>query len=366
MQTENWTAAPEAGEQEGPDFGKLARTLLPRWRTISMVALLAGAAGYGASYLVTPTYLSRTLFMPPQQQQSSATAALSSLGALAGLAGGALRTSGDQYVAMMQSVTVSDRIIDKFDLKKVYEVEYMQDARKSLTKRSQISLGKKDGLITVEVEDSSQERAAAIANQYVDELRWLTSRLAVTEAQQRRLFFERRLEEAKNNLTAAQQALEDSGFSGGALKTEPRTAADSYAKLKAELTLAEVKVQTLRGSLADASPQVVQQLATVSALREQVARLEKASAPVGEASAGYVSKYRDFKYQETLFDLFAKQYELARVDESREGSLIQVVDAAKPAERKHAPRRSVFAAIAFFVGLFISASWIQMRRVPSA
>lgn len=335
---------PPSSPSTEPGLTEWLHPLLPNWRQLAIAPLLAGALGYGGSFLFSPTYQSTTTFLPPQQQQSAAAASLASLGALAGLAGsvGGIKSPADQYVSLMQSVTVADRLIDQFKLMQVYDHTFRQDARKALAKRTQMAVGKKDGLISVSVEDHDPGQAAAMANQYVEELRRMTRTLAITEAQQRRLFFEKQLNEAKSRLIAAQTALQDSGFSPGALKAEPKAAADGYSRLRAELMTAEVRLQSLRANLADSAPEVRQQLSTVQALRQRLDAQESNSSPQG-ASPDYVSKYREFKYQETLFDLMAKQYELARVDESREGSLIQVIDEARPAERRIFPRRSWFA-----------------------
>jgi uncharacterized protein involved in exopolysaccharide biosynthesis len=284
-----------------------------------------------------------------------------------------VRAPADQYVALMQSVTVTDRIIEKFNLMQEYEVKLRMHARKALSGNVRITVGKKDGLIAVEVDDTNPQRAADIANQYVEELRYMTSTIAVSEAQQRRLFFEHQLLQTKDKLTAAQQALQASGFGQGAIKAEPRAAAEGYARLRAEVTAAEVRLQAMRGNLADDTPEIRQQQATISALRGQLARLEQS----GDTNAGpdYVSKYREFKYQETLFDLFSRQYELARVDESREGALIQVVDRATVPEWKSKPKRAPIAigaamVIALLLIVFVLAreSWRHRpaRRVPTA
>lgn len=308
---------------------------------------VVGACALGLTYLIAPTFTASTTFLPPQQQQSSAASALASLGPLAGLAGGAggLRTPADQYVALMQSAQVSDRIIQRFDLMASYKADLRVDAREKLMRNVRINIGKKDGLILVEVDDESPQRAADIANRYVDELRDTTSKLAITEAQQRRLFFERLLQQTRDHLTKAQGELQASGFSQGALRAEPRAAAEGYARLRAEITAAEVRLQTLQGSLAEGTPEVLQQQSMLKALRSQMARAEKSSdgGTGSEAGAGYVGKYREFKYQETLFELYARQFELARVDESREGALIQVIDVATPPERKSKPKRATIA-----------------------
>jgi len=187
-------------------------------------------------------------------------------------------------------------------------------------------------------------------------LRRMTGTLAVTEAQQRRMFFERYLQQSRDRLAQAQQALEASGFNPGALKAEPKAAAEAYARLKAETTAAEMRLALLRSSLADGAPEVRRQQAAVAALRDQLARSERAT----DSSGGpdYVGKYREFKYQETLFDVYARQFELARADESREGALIQVVDPATPPERKAKPKRAQIALASTLVALIALAAFV--------
>lgn len=323
--------------------------------------LAVGVLAFGVATLISPTFTASTTFMPPQQAQSSAASALASLGALGGLAGNMASVSnpGERYVALLQSVTLSDRIVDQFKLMDVYGFKFRVDTRKELARNVRIGLGKKDGLISVEVDDKSPQRAANLANQYVEELRRLTASLAVTEAQQRRLFFEKQLQTSRDQLVQAQQALQASGFNPGALKAEPKAAAEAYARLKAETTSAEVRLQVLRGSLADGTPEVQQQQAALAALRGQLARSERAS----DSTDGpdYVSKYREFKYQETLFELYARQFELARIDESREGALIQVLDVATPPEKKSKPRRGIITISAMLTALAALAMLAVMR-----
>ena len=336
-----------------------------RWPTLVAALIIGGAAGYGGSFAVTPTFMSSTLFIPPQQQQGGAASALASLGALSSLAGGSgVKNATDQYISMMQSNTVSDRIITRFGLDKVYETKFKDDARKALSGNVQIGAGKKDGMIRVSVEDIDSKRAAAMANQYVDELRAMTSRLALSDAQQRRTFFERMVDETKRRLVAAQASLESSGFTAGALRAEPRAAADTYAKLRAELTAAQIRLQVTRTNLAEGSPEVRQQVAAEQALSEQVTRLEQ-SQSTDEGSADYIGKYRNFKYQESLFELYSKQYESARLDESHDSGLIQVVDEAQPAERKYAPHRSTYTLFGGVIALLITAGTLWRRTVAS-
>lgn len=350
-------------DDDSMSLGEMVAALRERLVLLTVAPLLAGALALGITYLIAPTFTAVITFMPPQQSQSGVASALAALGPLAGLAGGAVgaTNTGDRYVALMQSATVSDRLIERFKLMEVYESKFRVDARKALSSSVRISLGKKDGLIKVEVDDTSPQRAADIANRYVDELREVTAGLAVTEAQQRRKFFEQELQQSRERLVQAQQALQASGFNPGALKAEPKAAAEGYARLKAEVTAAEVRLQVTRSSLTDSAPEVRQQQATLTALREQLARTAQATAPAG--GPDYIGRYRDFKYQETLFDLYARQFELARVDESREGTLIQVLDPATPPERKSKPKRASTAVGTALAAALVLVAWVLMRRL---
>ena len=355
----------EDSDQGGASLADLSGALVAQWRILVVGSVAAALIGFGCSWIMPKTYLARTVIMPPQQQQSNMAGALSSLGALAGLAGAAgLKNTTDQYITLMQSATVSDRLIDRFDLMKSYGEDFRVDARKELLKNVVSGSGKKDGLITIEVEDRDPGKAANMANAYVEELRLMTNTLAVSEAQQRRKFFELKMNETKSALTQAQISLQSSSVSPGLLKAEPKAAAEGYARIRAEVTAAEVRLQTLQHMLTDRSPEVQQQRAQLDALRGELARQERKGGQ--QEDAEYIGRYRDYKYQETLFEIFAKQYELARTDEAREGALIQVVDVATEPEKKYKPKRWVFAAGGFALGLLIFGARAMAMAAKSA
>lgn len=336
-----------ATSENAIDFLEVLAVIGQRKLLLVIAPIVAGLAALGFTFLIAPTFTAATVFLPPQQPQSAAAAALASLGPLAGMAGGAfnLKSTADQYVSLMQSANVENRIIDHFKLMDIYESKYRFEARKRLKQDVRIQLGKKDGLITVEVDAKDPKRAADMANQYVAELRRLTSELALTEAQQRRVFFEGELRQARTRLTDAQQRLQRGGFNAGAIKAEPKAAAEGFARLKAAATAAEIRLQTMRRSLADATVEVQQQMSLIGALRAQLQREESSDLSTSDRDADYISRYREFKYQEAMFELFSKQYEMARLDESRESAPIQVVDAATVPEYKSKPKRGSVAVI---------------------
>src|SRR5258708_6981759 len=161
------------------------------------------------SLLLPNVYTGTARMLPPQQSASAASALLTQLGALGGLTGpvgGALgRNPSDLYIGMLKSRTVADNLIARFELKKVYDQSLQSSTRGTLQGNTTIVAGR-DGIIVIEVDDKDPQRAAELANAYVDELMKLTRVLAVTEASQRRLFFESQLLQAKDNLTAAELA----------------------------------------------------------------------------------------------------------------------------------------------------------------
>ena len=359
-------------QEDSPDILWLADRLKQQWIRLVGFPLLAGVIALALSFLIDNVYTSTTTILPPQQQQSAAASALSSLGSLAGLAGsagGSLKSPADQYASLLQSANVEGRIIDKFALMQVYEAKLRSIARKRLQGNVRVTVGKKDGLISVEVDDTSPQRAADIANQYVTELRRLTGELALTEAQLRRAFFSKELTRARSMLAQAQIGLQGSGFDAGAIKAEPKAAAESYARMRAEATAASVKLQVMRRVLTENAPELQQQLGLVSALQQQLTALESSANKVTPKDADYIGRYREYKYQETLYELFAKQYEMARVDESREGALIQIVDLATPADLKSRPGRSLIAIgvtlavlVLYVLGIYLGECYRRLRK----
>jgi uncharacterized protein involved in exopolysaccharide biosynthesis len=348
----------------------LLQVVADNLRLLVLGPLVAGLLALAYSFTITPTFTATTKFMPPQQQQSGAAAMLAGLGALGGLAGAAgIKSPADQYVAFLKSRSLQDALVDRFKLLERYETKFREDARTVLGESVQIAIGK-DGLITIDASDKDPAFAAQMATAHVEELDRLLNRLAVTEAQQRRLFFEKQLAIAKDNLVKSEQALAATGVSSSVLKSTGAAVA-AVAQLKAQIVGQEIKLASMRGYLTDSAPDFKQAQTELAALRAQFARAEKAEPATTGASSGdsdYIAKFRNFKYHETLFELFTKQYEMARLDESREGAVIQVLDAAQPPERKAKPQKAQIAkqttlAVGFALLIFVFIR--QALRVAS-
>jgi uncharacterized protein involved in exopolysaccharide biosynthesis len=342
------------------------------WATIA-VALLALVI----SLLIPSRYTATTTLLPPQQQQSLASSLASQLGGVAVL--GALsskdtslgvKNPSDLYIGMLKSRNVEDALIQRFGLIDVYNKKRMSDARKRLESRSEIE-STKGGLITVSVQDKDQKRSAAIANGYVEELRRLNSTLAVTEAGQRRLFFEEQLRKAKDDLADAEVALKQTEEKTGVIhiETQAKAMISSVASMRAQIAAREVQLRATRSFATDRNPDVVLLKEQIAGLRVQLAELEKrqndsgvgsTQVPTGqlpESGLEYVRRLRDVKYAETIFELLAKQYESAKLDEAREGAVIQIVDRAVEPDTSSFPPYKLIVLISAIAGLVLSVLW---------
>ena len=357
------THIPSEPEDDEISLLDLLQTIVDNLRLLILGPLVVGLAALGISFAVPPTFTATVKFLPPQQQQSAAASMLASLGELGGLAGAAagLKNPSDQYLAFMKSNSVQDALIERFKLDERYQAKFKEDARAALTGSTRATSGK-DGLITVQIDDKDPKFAAELANAHVDELQKLLARLAVTEAQQRRAFFEKQLGQVKEKFTEAEQALRATGVSSSVLKSNPTSALAAVAGLKAQVTAQEVKVGAMRGYLADTAPDFKQAMTELANLRAQLAKQEKDEPAAAAGQGDYVAKFREFKYQETLFELFARQFEMAKVDESREGAVIQVLDAAQPPERKSKPKKALIAIIATLAAGFALLLFVFIRQ----
>jgi uncharacterized protein involved in exopolysaccharide biosynthesis len=357
---ENRTSDLPEDEDDGINLLDILQTLAENARLLVFGPLIVGLIALGVSFSSKPYYVAETNIMTPQQQ-SGAAAALAQLGALAGMAGavGGLKSPADMYIGLLKSRTVADRMINRFGMMKIEGVKTREDARDILTKITGGS-ARKDGQITIKVAANDPGLAAAMANAYVEELASLTSRLAVTEAQKRRQFLEKELAKAKQNLVKAEIALGGVGVSENTLKFNPAAMGQGLATLKAQITARELQLSSMRGVLTENSPDFRQAQRELAALRGQLGKFENTE-PTG-GNAEYINRYRDFKYNEVLFEQLAKQFEMAKIDESSDGAVIQVVDVAVPPERKSNTPKSKIAMLAALAASFVLLVFVFVRR----
>jgi uncharacterized protein involved in exopolysaccharide biosynthesis len=270
---------------------------------------------------------------------------------------------------------VEDALIQRFGLMDRYREKTMFDTRRAFEERSTVTFGAKDGLIRISVEDRDPKLAADIANASVEEFRKLTANLAVTEAAQRRLFFQQQLLEARGKLTAAEEAMKNTEQSTGVLQidSQAKSLIETAAVLRGQVVAKEVQIQGMRSYATDDNPELVlarQQLAALQAQLSKIAGAGQSSdsdllvprGRVPEAGMEYIRKLRDVKYYETITELIAKQFEMAQLDEARQGAVTQVADVAVPPDKKSFPPRAFIVILVTMISFAIAVLWAVARE----
>jgi uncharacterized protein involved in exopolysaccharide biosynthesis len=319
------------------------------------------------SLILPKSYTATVSLLPPRQDSSMGSALSSSLGGMAALLGGGLglKNSNDTYVAMFKSRTVEDAMVQHYNLMQEYHAKFLSDACKVFETHAKVDGNDKDGLLHISVDDADPKRAAELANGYVDQFRLLSQDLAVTEASQRRLFFQRELDQAKENLANAEEALKKTEQTTGVMQLDmqARVLSETATALRAQITAREVEIEGMQTYATGQNAQLVEAQRELDSLRAQLAKVGGSeNAPgaelivpkgkVPQASLDYLRKLRDVKYYETIFDILARQFEIAKLDEAKEGSLIQVVDPAIVPDRRSFPKRAIIVIAATAIGLF--------------
>jgi len=340
------------------DWIDLVVALAARRRTLLATLALSALGSTAAVLLLPASYTARTTILPPQQSQSLVSAMMGQLGSLAALGGRDLgvRNVGDLYAGILQSDGIAAELIRRYRLVDRYGSARQSDARKKLARRTVVTVRPKDGLIDIEVEDREPQTAADLANSYVELLFGVNTRLALTEASQRRLFFEGELNAAKENLARAETALKHTQETTGVLQldSQARALVQAVGGVKAEIAAKEVQLRAMNTFATERNPAVVIAREELAGLRAQLERMQARGGGVGdveiatrrvpETSLAYMRSLREVAFHEALYELLAKQYEAARIDEAKSAPMIQVVDKALPPDRRSGPPRFLYAA----------------------
>lgn len=332
-------------------FDVLTQLAYRKW-LIAKVTTIAMLAGVTMCLVLPVRYTATTKIMPPQQTQSTASMMMNQLanmgaGSLAAVAGGGLglKNPNDIYVGLLNSRPIADAVIHRFGLVRVYRARDMTAARKRLA-HDTVVVSEKTGFIAVSVTDTDKRRVAEMANAYTDELRILTKNLAMTEASQRRLFYEDQLKQAKEILVGAEVSFQQVQQRKGLVQLDAQAKAmiESLALLRAQVTAREVEVQALRSYSTEHNPELELAEGELSSLRAEGARMEQRNHSSGFTDLGlgdvpgagmeYLRAEHELKYRQAMFDLLLKQYDAAKLDESKDAAIIQVVEPAIEPDRR--------------------------------
>src|SRR5882757_104478 len=364
--------------------------------------LRAGAFGLLVStlvaFLIPKSYTSTTQLMPPDPQSTSGMAMMAAMaakagGGLAGVAGDLLelKSSGALFVGILRSETSQDRLIQRFDLKKVYGMRLVMDARKRLDENTSILEDKKSGIITISVTDRNPQRASALASAYVDQLNSLVSELSTSSAHRERVFLEERLKVAKQDLDDASNQLAQFSSKNNTLdiQQEGKAMLDAAGTIAGEMIAAQSQLEGLRQIYTDNNSRVRSLNARVAELRKQLEKLSGTQAntenatkaapeQTGDPSAAkaggglpyptikslpllgakYADFYRRAKIQETVFELLTEQYELAKVQEAKETPSVKVLDLGTVPEKKSFPPRLLIMLLGTFLAGSLCVMWV--------
>jgi tyrosine-protein kinase Etk/Wzc len=348
--------------------------LARRKKFIFLVTVGFTAVACAVSFILHPEYTATIIILPPQQSSSvgSMLGDLGGLGSLSGLASMlGSKNSEEMYVTMLKSDSVENAVIQKYDLLQEYHKKYFFDARKKLEWYTTIDGSKKDGLIRLSFEDRNPARAAEIANGYIEILRGLSQHLAITEAAQRRVVFEQQLDKTKNDLANSEEALKQTELSTGFVQidSQARALIESAARLRAEVVAKEVQIEAMQAYAGEGNPDLQEQQQELAGLRSQFNQLvgSNGSSPddlflskgnVPEAALEYARKLRDVKYNEAIFEALAKQLEIAKIDEAKEGGFLQIISPALTPERKSFPKRAWITLGAAALGLSLTILFV--------
>ncbi|HZY63074.1 MAG TPA: GNVR domain-containing protein [Edaphobacter sp.] len=310
-------------------------------------------------------YSATAVLLVPQNSSSMSSMALQM--AMGGLGLGGMNVlGGGQYLIyedILRSRTVADRLIEQYHLKELYRAKDRKSTEKMLASRTSL-VSEKEGLIRVTVEDTDPKRAADIANSYLSELDKRNQELAITSASQQRAYFEREMVKEKNALEDAEVDLKRTQEQAGVLVPQTQALAhlNAIETTRAQIRLRQIELGSMMQGATSQNPKVIQLRSEINDLEAQLNAMEKGgggpgvgtpTSKVPEISLEYLRKAREVKFHETLFELLARQYELAKQEEGKTISMIQVLDKAIPPEHKSWPPRTLFCLLGLIGGAIL-------------
>jgi tyrosine-protein kinase Etk/Wzc len=380
-------AAHESTDEADIDVLQYFIVIAKHKRSILLFTFVVALVSVVITLLLPNRYTATAVLMPPRQDASSATAILGELigkGSSGGIATAlGLQNPNDLYVGILKGRTIADSLIERFKLQKLYDLETLVETREELEDNTTVTAGK-NGLIAISFEDKDPQRAAAVANAYIEELERLTAALAFSEASQRRKHFQDQVDAARVGLAKADQAMKVVQEETGLIKPPEQAHAifGAMAALRGEIAAKEVELTAMKTFATNQNPDYIRLKEQLTTLRGQLVGLEKSNklglgdillptSKVPEAGVRFLEKWRDVKYYETLYELLAKQLELARIDEAKNSTIIQLVDKAVEPDKKSKPKRAVIVLISTLVagvlGLlyaFIKEGYEAAKRDP--
>ncbi len=350
----------------------LLLVLLRRKRMILYIVLGAIILSVFVSLILPKMYTATARILPPQESSPGLSGLLSQAGgALGGLASSFMggQSGSDTYVGILKSRTIADELINKFSLKELYGKEYLEDVYKGLAKRTNIDIAQTDQIISVSVEDHDPQRAADMANAYVDGLDSINRKVNVTAGQRKRIFLEKRLKNVGEDLEKAETELKQfqEKHKLVAIDEQAKAAIEGASQIKGEIIAAQTELEVLKQFGTERQNEAVMLKSKIAELRHQLTKIESGN-PDGDDKDNFYVPFkelpalgmqlirlmREAKIQEKVFELMTTEYELAKIEEAKDVNTIQVLDKAVPPDKKSSPKRSLIVILSTFVAFFIA------------
>lgn len=366
---------------EPEDRDRILRLAVRHYKLLGKVALLSALISAAVALVLPSSYVATVRLLPPQQNQSLALLFMggSSNSPLASVAQKdlGLKNPADLYIGLLNSRSLQDALLQKFDLNHVYRMSRASDARDELARRTRIQFTK-EGLLAVSVEDRDASRAAALANGYADALHNLTRHLAIGEAAERRAFYDDQVQAAKQDLQTAESRFRTVQQNTGILEIDwqAKVLIETAASLRGQIAAGEVELRGMRSFGTEQNPEVQHQEARLVGWRAELTRLEsqRSSDPIfskgraPEQDQEYLGAMRELRYREAVLEMLMKQAEAAKLDEAKEATVIQVVDTAVPPDRRSSPQRTaivLFGVVgALLATLLLLSGYESYRSSP--
>jgi uncharacterized protein involved in exopolysaccharide biosynthesis len=384
---EDWDDEDDRGPRRPSPFrvSEFLRVVRERRKFILLSSAIFAVVVFALSFLIKDTYESTAVILPPRPDQSAsallsgAGGNLSSLAAGGALSAVSLKNPNEVYTSLLASRTLNTNIVNQFNLKAYYHKSTMEDAVKALEKHTTVELGK-DNLIRIAVRTHDADFSSRLANAFVDQLHDMNTDLALTDSAQRRLFYQQQLDQEKVLLAKAETDLQETQTATGII--QPTGQADMVSRtissLRAQITEREAELQSLKTFDAPGNPDYMQLEAQVGSLQGQLQRLENSAktqtpgdievptSQLPKSALEYARKYREVQQHEQVYALLLKQYEAAKIDESKTAPVIEVVDRAVPAERSSNPPRWLVTVGSFILALLLNVAWCAAVSVVTA
>jgi uncharacterized protein involved in exopolysaccharide biosynthesis len=366
---------------------QIAAIVIQRRRVLAIITGIGTLVAVVVAFLIPNIYTSYAQLMPPDPQTFSDTSALTALSSSGlvppGLTSNLLnqRTPGATTIAVLESRNIEDKVIDQFDLRRVYRVKYYLDAEKKLAKRAEFTEDKASGVISIAVSDRDSNRAYGMAQAYIDELNQLANSLSTSSARREREFLEKELASVKAELdTSTRQLAEFSSRNATVdLQNQDVATVTAASRLQAELIAAESELSGLKTTYAEDNVRVREVRGRIAELQTQLNRMSGSSQGVNGANPSgdqplpslralpllgitYFDLYRKVSMDEAIYETLSKQYEIAKVDEAKEIPPIKVLDSPRTPEKKSAPQRLLIVALGTFLSALGGVTWFTVRR----